>query len=257
MVITGAGDASRRVFPVPPEELPRIRAILAGELAPAEPRPAVTVVLVRDGAAGLEVHLLRRNPRLAFAPGRYVFPGGSVDASDAEPVAWVGAAPPRPELVVAGVRETFEECGVLLAPGASPDATWEDERVALETAQTSLAAVLAARGLSLDARMLAPLAHWITPVSERRRFDTTFLLAALPPGQRTRDIPGEADLQVWSRPEEALAQNLPMLNPTRAVLRELAGETSAAEAFARPRIVETIAPEVRLVGDTLELVGRG
>ena len=80
-------------LPVDPDDLPRVRGILDGTIAPVEPRPAVTVVLLRDGAEGLEVLLMRRNPRLAFAAGQYVFPGGSVDASDAEHAPWVGAVP--------------------------------------------------------------------------------------------------------------------------------------------------------------------
>jgi 8-oxo-dGTP pyrophosphatase MutT (NUDIX family) len=249
-------------LPVAPDDLPRVRAVLDGSLEPPVPRPAVTVVLARDGARGLEVLLLRRNPRLAFAPGRYVFPGGSADPSDAEVPPWHGTAPAEPLVVTAGVRETFEECGVLLAvdAGGRPaaldpdDASWDLDRVALESASTSLAAVLHRRGLSLDAGMFAPLAHWVTPIAEKRRFDTRFLLAALPEGQFSWEIVGESDLQEWVRPAEALARDLPMLPPTRAMLEELATESSVAEAMARPRTFERIEPGVRLVGDRLELL---
>jgi len=249
-------------LPVAPDDLPRVRAVLDGTLAPVEPRRAVTVVLVRDGAEGLEVLLLRRNPQLAFAPGRYVYPGGSLEASDAEPVRWVGAPPDDPALVVAAVRETFEECGVLLAVDAdestvgveASDATWEEDRVALETGATSLAAVLERRTLALDAGLVRPLAHWVTPIAEKRRFDTRFLLAALPEGQEAWEIVGEADLHVWLRPGEALLGDRPMMPPTRAVLRALRKEPSVADALARPRVVERIEPGVRLVGDRVELL---
>lgn len=248
-------------LPFDPDDLPRIRGILDGSLEPVAPRLAVTVVLVRDGAEGLEVLLLRRNPRLAFAPGRYVFPGGSVEPSDAEEPAWRGAAPQTASLIVAGVRETFEECGVLLAVDDSgrpapvdAEGTWEDDRVALEAGSTSLAAVLHRRGLALDAELLVPLAHWVTPAVERRRFDTRFLLAALPDGQQTRDIVGEADLQAWLRPADALSQQLSLMPPTRAMLHELASESSTADALARPRSFDRVEPGVRLDGDRLELL---
>lgn len=248
-------------LPVAADDLPRVRAILAGKLEPVVPRPAVSVVLVRDGDDGLEVHLLRRNPRLAFAPGRYVFPGGSVEASDADDSPWHGSPPAEPALVAAGVRETFEECGVLLAVDASGrpavverDADGERDRMALEAGTTSLAAVLRARGLALGSGMLVPLAHWVTPIAEKRRYDTRFLLAALPSGCATWDVVGEADLQVWLRPADALAQRLPLMLPTLAILRELSGESSVAEALARPRDIPRIQPGLRLVGDHLELL---
>lgn len=248
-------------LPVDPDDVERVRGILDGSVEPASPRPAVTVVLVRDGETGLEVLLLRRNPRLSFAAGRYVFPGGSVEPSDAEEPPWSGAAPQLPSVVTAAVRETFEECGVLLAVDGEgqaatvdDDSGWEEDRVALEAASVSLAAVLRRRGLAVDASLLAPLAHWVTPTVEKRRFDTRFLIAALPHGQEAREIIGEADLHVWMRPDDALAARLPLMPPTRAMLEELEAESSATEAVARPRTFERIEPRVRLVGDKLELL---
>jgi len=248
-------------LPVDPDDLPRVRGVLDGSVEPVAPRPAVTVVLARDGADGLEVLLLRRNPRLAFAPGFYVFPGGSVDPSDGIDVPWLGTPPAHPEFLVAGVRETFEECGVLLAvdPDVRPvalddDPAWESDRLALESGSVSLSGMLRRRGLGLDASLLAPLAHWVTPISEKRRFDTHFLLAALPEGQEPRDIVGEADFQVWMTPHDALHGELPLMPPTRAMLRELSPETSTAEALARPRTFPRIQPGVRLDGDRLELL---
>ena len=126
--------------PVVPHGLAeRAREISDGRLAPAVPRDAATVILLREAgaeaeaAAGIEAFLLRRTAELEFAPGAYVFPGGSVDARDADPgVGWAGPAPADfaarldvpPDrargLVCAAVRETFEESGVLLA-GPSAD----------------------------------------------------------------------------------------------------------------------------------------
>lgn len=239
-------------FPVPADELPRIRAILAGELEPVEPRLAVSVVLLRDGADGPETLLLRRSVRLAFAPGRWVFPGGAVEPSDADPAPWAGVAPEDTHLVVAGVRETFEESGVLLAVGDG--AASEEERAALEDGTVSLATVLRDRGFALDAGMFAPFAHWVTPVIERKRFDTRFLLAAMPDDQEARAIPGESDRMEWVRPADALARELPMMPPTLAILRELSGEPTVADALARPRDIPRIQPGIRLVDDRIQLL---
>ncbi|MDQ2874155.1 MAG: NUDIX hydrolase, partial [Actinomycetota bacterium] len=198
--------------------------ILDGRVAPAEPRDAATVMLLRTGPAGLEVYMLRRQASMAFAPGMSVFPGGSVDARDAdEDVAWAGpdarewgrllAAPPElaRALVCAAVRETFEESGIVLA-GETPDRVvadptsddWERDRNALLDRSLSLAGLLARRRLVLRSDLLRPWSRWITPIVEPRRFDTRFFAAALPGGQRTRDVGGEAAATAWTGPQEAL-----------------------------------------------------
>ena len=182
-------------------------------------------MLLRQSSAGLAVYMLRRKSSMAFAPGAYVFPGGSVDARDAdEQVAWAGPdaaewgqifdAPPSlaRALVCAAVRETFEESGVMLA-GESADSVvadttsdeWEADRRALLDRSISLAELLGRRRLVLRADLLRPWARWITPVVEPRRFDTRFFAAALPAGQRTRDVGGEASEVAWLAPAEALA----------------------------------------------------
>ena len=164
--------------------------------------------------------MLRRKASMAFAPGAYVFPGGSVDARDADERGGLGGpdaaewgrifdAPPAlaRELVCAAVRETFEESGVLLA-GESADSVvadttsdeWEADRHALLDHSLSLAEVLARRRLVLRADLLRPWSRWITPVIEPRRFDTRFFAAALPAGQRTRDVGGEAPKSPGSGP---------------------------------------------------------
>ena len=191
---------------LPPEFLDRARAAQDPSFVPSPARDAATVALVRDAANGLEVYLLRRVRGMAFAGGMHVFPGGSVDPADATAdLGWAGppagewaqafatTAPLARSLVCAAVRETFEESGVLLA-GASdddllPDVSsddWEAERVALEAREHSLSELLARRGLVLRSDLLRPLAHWITPEVEPKRFDTRFFLARLPEGQVTR-----------------------------------------------------------------------
>jgi 8-oxo-dGTP pyrophosphatase MutT (NUDIX family) len=240
----------------PPSWPERIRALAAGELTPVEPRRAATVLLLRETEdGGPVVHLLRRRASMAFAAGAYAYPGGGVDPRDGRPVCWAG--PPREAwadrlgvdetwaqaVVCAAVRETFEESGVLLA-GADPgsvvaDTTgeeWEADRRALVAREQSFAEFLARRQLVLRSDLLAPWARWITPEFEERRYDTWFFVTALPPGQRTRDVSGEADHTVWLRPADAAAGydrgEMRMLPPTIATLRQLAVYPTAAEVLA-------------------------
>lgn len=254
------------------------RDILAGQAEPAVPRDAATVMLLRppagaDGtpqAAGLEVYMLRRKSTMAFAPGAQVFPGGSVDARDAdEQVAWAGpdaaewgrifAAPPAlaRALVCAAVRETFEESGVLLA-GDSADSvvadttsdSYEADRQALLDRSLSLAELLARRGLVLRSDLLRPWARWITPVVEPRRYDTRFFAAALPAGQRTRDVGGEAAAVAWVAPAQALKAwergEITLFPPTSVTLSELAKCADVTAALTGPREVVPIIPEVQV-----------
>ncbi|GAA5076439.1 8-oxo-dGTP pyrophosphatase MutT (NUDIX family) [Thermocatellispora tengchongensis] len=254
------------------------RDILAGRVSPVAARDAATVVILRDGPPGLEVYMIRRKASMAFAAGAYVFPGGAVDPRDADhAVAWAG--PPAAEwgatfgadestaraLVCAAVRETFEESGVLLAgPDAGSvvaDTTgpgWEDDRLALIAKSLSFAEFLNRRGLVLRADLLRPWAHWITPEIESRRFDTRFFLAALPPGQRTRDVGGEADEVAWVRPAEAVERahegEIFLMPPTFHTLGELAEYGSVAEALATGRTIEAIMPAAVEVDGELRLL---
>jgi 8-oxo-dGTP pyrophosphatase MutT (NUDIX family) len=244
------------------------RDVIEGRVQPARPRDAATVMLLRPDSGGFEVYMLRRKPSMAFAPGAYVFPGGSVDLRDAdEEVAWAGPdvghwgqvfdAPPElaRALVCAAVRETFEESGVLLAgPSASSvvaDTTgeeWEADRQALIDRSLSLAELLARRDLILRSDLLRPWARWITPAIEPRRFDTRFFAAALPPGQRTRDVGGEASAVEWISPAGALdagrAGRIQLWLPTAMTLAELAEYADVAAVLAASRDVTPLLPEV-------------
>jgi 8-oxo-dGTP pyrophosphatase MutT (NUDIX family) len=256
----------------------RVRLLEAGELVPPTPRPAATVALVRDGADGLEVYLLRRVRGMSFAAGMHVFPGGSVDPADRQDAAapgsqvgWVGPGPDwwaerfgtdkmsAGALVSAAVRETFEEAGVLLA-GPSVDQLvddvsgddWESERVGLEAGRQSLSQLLLRRGLLLRADLLAPVAHWITPEIEPKRFDTRFFVAALPERQICRDAGTEADFRLWIRPQDALSSGLTIMHPTAAVLKDLAEYPDVASALQAERTITTVLPRVELIGDRLK-----
>jgi 8-oxo-dGTP pyrophosphatase MutT (NUDIX family) len=259
-------------------------AMLAGlrervGLPVAPTRDAATIVLLRDGEPGLEAYLLRRVASMAFAAGMHVFPGGRVDPADTAAHAhWFGtspedwtrvlsADPPLGHgLVCAAVRETFEESGVLLAGSGPHDVVdvsspeWEAERIALLERRESLSSLLERRGLGLRADLLRPWAHWITPELEPRRYDTRFFVAALPSGQRARDVGGEADATMWITPAEAVDRfdrgALPMLPPTIATLRELAGFATAAEvlAAAGARDIAPVLPRVVVHGEEVELL---
>jgi 8-oxo-dGTP pyrophosphatase MutT (NUDIX family) len=270
--MTGSG-------PVVPRGLAeRARDISDGRLVPAVPRDAATVILLRQaadagaGGVGFEAFLLRRTAELEFAPGAYVFPGGSVDASDADPgLGWAGPGPAEfaalldvpPDraraLVCAAVRETFEESGVLLA-GASHDDLVSDssalaaERHALLAGTASFAEVLGRRGLVLRADLLTPWARWITPEASPRRFDTWFFAAALPPGQAATAAPeghadpGESESGAWLRPASALeaarAGQMTLLPPTAVTLGELAGHADVPAILGHRPVITPRLPKV-------------
>src|ERR1700753_3800884 len=191
---------------------------------PAEavaPRPASTVLLLRDSAVGeIEVFMMVRHYEIDFNSGALVFPGGSVDKGDQEIIG-------NPELCsggegldasalsfrIAAIRETFEESGILLArPHGSKaliDAKRASEieaahRTALCEGKISFAKVLADSGIRLALDELVPYAHWITPEGVPKRFDTWFFLAAAPPEQVGAHDGKESTDSIWLSPREAL-----------------------------------------------------
>jgi 8-oxo-dGTP pyrophosphatase MutT (NUDIX family) len=262
----------------------RLADLEAGRIIPAPPRDAATVMVLRSTpdtmapfAIGrdtqgigrdIQVLMLRRTAAMKFAPGAYVFPGGSVDPADYDgEIGWQGPSPAEfgarlgasaevaRALVCAAVRETFEESGVLLA-GESADSVvadttsedWERDRNALLDRSLSLAELLAARRLVLRSDLLRPWARWITPVVEPRRYDTRFFAAALPAGQRTRDVSTEAAAVTWIEPTQAIEAGkrgeIQLWPPTAVTLAELAACGDLPTALTGPRDVATRIPEV-------------
>lgn len=236
-----------RDFPVP-STAGSARAWL--DLAPAErveasAKLSSTVMLLRPAERGLEVFVLRRASTMPFAPGMVAFPGGGVDARDADPeVPWAGPSPQEwaarlgtdeaqaRELVIAAAREVFEECGVLLA-GEGPgqvvddltDDSWDREREALLDRSQSFGEMLTRLGLVLRTDLLAVRAHWITPRSEPRRYDTWFFAARMPVGQVADAMTSEAEEVSWALPRHVLAARdagrETMLPPTVVMLEQL------------------------------------
>ena len=256
----------------------RLADLEAGRVTPAAPRDAATVMVLRsltDGT-GVEVLMLRRTAAMKFAPGAYVFPGGSVDPADyGAEIGWQGpsaaefgarlgaTAEVARALVCAAVRETFEESGVLLAgvPGdpASPLATpswpsWEADRMAVASGTLTLAELLARRGLVVRADLLVPWARWITPDGEPRRFDARFFAAALPEGQEAVGHEAEADHVAWLRPADAIhaakAGEISLLPPTATTLNDFASAVASgaglADILAERRVIEPVQPRLVL-----------
>ncbi|MGF6885868.1 8-oxo-dGTP pyrophosphatase MutT (NUDIX family) [Nocardia sp. GAS34] len=246
-------------------------AVVESDTEPVPLKDASTVMLVRDGASGPEVFLQRRVKAMAFAAGMTVFPGGGVDASDAEAqIAWAGPDPAwwgekfridaarAQALVCAAVRETFEECGVLLA-GPTADSVVSDTavygraRAQLERRELSLGRFLARENLVLRADLLRPWANWITPTVETRRYDTRFFVAVLPQGQRADGATSEAHQVLWSTPAAAIerwkAGTDVLLPPTWSQLVALGEFASTADILAATPEFEPIEPVLETVGD--------
>jgi 8-oxo-dGTP pyrophosphatase MutT (NUDIX family) len=264
---------------LPPQLIESARAFADGTRIPAEPRDAATVVLMRPGTSGPELYLLRRQTSMAFAGGMCVFPGGGVDPRDFDTsVAWAGRSPAEwatqlstsedlaRALVCAAVRETFEESGVLLAGTSSGDVvadttgeSWEADRQALEAKDLAFTTFLEQRGLVLRTDLLGVWSGWCTPVFEPRRFRTWFFVAALPEGQRTRDVSTESSSVTWLGAVAACdavdAGELGMMPPTYLTCLEIAqhGTPGDVLAAAPGRTVEMFTPTVEGDGESATL----
>ena len=258
------------------------KGYVEGSVTPAEPRNAATVVLLRPGGAvvpgELEVYLLRRHIGMEFAARMSVFPGGGVDSRDAElsPDLWAGPTPAEwaarmgcteaeaRSLVIAAVRETFEESSVLLAGTRSSviaDTTHlEAERAALESRELSFSQLLAKRGWVLRTDLLAVLGGWLTPIFEPKRYRTWFFVAALPDGQVTRDVSSESDAVAWMSLRSAIsavdAGEMLMLPPTYATCCEFFSCLTPADALAHAASLPYEMIEPTVSGNTLVIPQR-
>jgi 8-oxo-dGTP pyrophosphatase MutT (NUDIX family) len=229
----------------------------------ADPKPASTVIVLRDRSSGPEVFLVRRHAESAFMGGAHVFPGGRVDATDRDlpesswcdgldaAVAQLATVPPADAVAfhVAAVRELFEEAGVLLArdragffvslADAVEQARFRSHRVAVHERAASFRAVIEREELSLALDALVPFAHWVTPPIDVRQFDTRFFLVRVPPHQTPAHDDRETTAGVWMRPRDALksaiADRIVLPPPTWTTLRELEPFESVDEAIAAAR----------------------
>jgi len=226
---------------------------------------AATVLLLRDGSAGIEVLMITRHAATVFAGGAAVFPGGRLDAEDSAPAllqhcrAVSGVAPAQMALRVCAIRETFEEAGLLLArPTGRNDllAGAEVKTIAARLREklgraAEFTELVIAGGLELATDLLVPFAHWITPAIRPRRYDTYFFLAPAPDRQIARHDGREAVASVWVAPataaEDGAAKRVKMIFATRFNLQKLARSTTREAAFAAARAdtIVTVCPEYR------------
>ena len=215
---------------------------------PAVPRPAATVLLIRDDP--FQVLMVRRSAKGPF-PSAMVFPGGTVDASDRDE-AWLplldgaeGLDPDERGLRIAALRETFEEVGLFVAVDTAGDAV---PPAACDL--RDFRALVAASGARLPIGELAHFGQWITPVLQAKRWDTHFFLCRAPHGQLAVCDEHETMAPEWLAPRTAIDMAetgaRAILFPTRANLHRLAESESVASAFAaaeaRPRF--TVQPRI-------------
>lgn len=252
-----------------------------GRSVPLVPRPAATVLLVRDGEsrdASLEVLMVRRNLRSDFVGGAYVFPGGAVEPDDgcdemathcdgpteATASRHLGLAAGGLGYWVAAIRECFEEAGLLLGRLAGSEIVsfadpvvaerFARHRLGLNGGSTRLLDICQAENLRLATDRLFYFAHWITPEGAVRRYDTRFFVAEAPRGQAPAHDAGETIAEVWLRPQDALALHregaidlvLPTVHSLRAISR-FPDATSLLDAAARTVEVPAVLP--RMVAD--------
>jgi glyoxylase-like metal-dependent hydrolase (beta-lactamase superfamily II)/8-oxo-dGTP pyrophosphatase MutT (NUDIX family) len=221
--------------------------VSAGYAPPADARLAASLLLFRDSPDGLEVLMLRRAERDGdMRSGAAVFPGGVLDPrdreahdcclgdSDAAVSARLGVAEGGLDYMIAAVRETFEEVGLLLADGPVDAQALAPWRTRLQSGAAGVAAFCRGTGLKLDLRGLAYHSHWLTPPGQPKRFDTRFFAALAPAGQVADPDRGETVELMWLAPRAALhaAAGLKLLPVTRRTLEELLPFETAAQALA-------------------------
>lgn len=228
-------------------------------------RIASTVLLLREAAGGMEIFMVQRNRQIEFSSGALVFPGGSMDPNDYQIAADLALVADRGGLDVetaairiGGIRETFEESGILLARprGSSSLASAEkaaalgSQREALDEGKVSFADILRQNDLTPAIDLLALFAHWITPVNLPKRFDTHFLLALAPPDQIGKHDGRESVDSIWLSPKAALdaaasgRYNLPFPTIRNLIKLDTLGTAQAAMDFARATPVVTVVPEM-------------
>ncbi len=238
---------------------------------PPEALPSATILLIRNGSDGadLEVFMVQRHHKIDFATGALVFPGGKVDPGDRDPGLRARCGDAAADLdddtlaiQVAAIRETFEECGVLLArPRGSRDlvdarrlaAIRERFGAALAEHRLPIAELVEGEDLELALDGLVPFAHWVTPVFMPKRFDTHFFLVAAPPDQLALHDGHESVDSLWttigSARADAEAGRRTIIFPTLMQLGKLGQSTTVADAIERARSADVVTVMPRLERD--------
>lgn len=217
----------------------------------AVPVPAATILLLRDGEAGLEVFMVKRHHQIDFVAGALVFPGGKLEKGDSDaalaahvdcPADW---SDEMRALGAGAIREAFEESGILLARDATTGdfvtaARLEElqhYRPLLDKREAVLAEVLAKEQLRLALDQLVHFAHWITPANMPKRFDTHFFLASSPVGHAGSHDGHESVDSLWVAPGEAVSnrEKWNVIFPTKLNLVKLDASKTVAAAIATAR----------------------
>ena len=225
------------------------------QLAPAA--PSATIMMLRDGAAGLEVFMVVRHHQIDFASGALVFPGGKADPQDFDAALIPhldGAAADEAmrAIQVSAIREAFEECGILLAReegqsgliSAKRLLELEPYRTTLHSGAATLRGFVEQERLRFACDQLVHFAHWITPEMLPKRFDTHFFLAAAPSDHLAVHDGHESVDSVWIRPADAIAQaetgERTIIFPTLRNIEKLATWDTVADAIAGTRASRVI-----------------
>jgi 8-oxo-dGTP pyrophosphatase MutT (NUDIX family) len=245
------------------------------------PRDAATLVLVRQAGEEIEIFFVERHTKSGFMGGALVFPGGKVDDADRD-LAWIArTTPPRPPvdeqqafaadeaaaraLAICACREALEEATILPLSGKTlshPELVLLRKQVAAK--ETTLLAHLTENGLTMDLGALHPLARWVTPAEESRRFDARFFLAVAPEGQPGVHDDHETTASFWATPKGALERfdqgSVQLAPPTHRTLEILSAAKTIEDALRIgasqskdpicPRLVRHVAGDL----ETLALV---
>lgn len=254
----------------------------------AIPRKAATVILLRDHEPqGFEVFLLKRHEKNSFMGGNYVYPGGRVDrrdgsleicsfskgitVEDARKILG-GALSPEESFAhwIAGIRELFEEAGVLLAydrkGGLLQLKDREDRerflqyRELLQKGKINICEMAQKENLLFALDHLHYYAHWITPEARSERFDTYFFIARYPSGQEASHDQEETTAGLWITPKKALEENLKgdviLSPPTLKTLEDLSRFKTIEEIFhsLKKDDIRPILPILTRISDTTLIV---
>ena len=214
----------------------------------AIPVPAATILLLRDGEAGLEVFMVKRHHQIDFVAGALVFPGGKLEKGDSDVTLEAhvdggeGWTPEMRALGAGAIREAFEESGILLARDTRTGGFVTAERLEelqhyrplLDKREAVLAEVLEKENLKLALDQLVHFAHWITPANMPKRFDTHFFLAVSPVGHVGSHDGHESVDSVWITPGGAIAdrKKWSVIFPTKLNLMKLDNSKTVADAIA-------------------------
>ena len=233
---------------------------------PVKPVPAATVISLRDSPTGIEVLMVQRTKKADFAGGALLFPGGKVDDSDYEIIksdccSLTDEIPDNLRAIrIAGVREMFEEAGLLFARAHGEDKVINEDRAEqinnkyrtdLLSQKITFHDIVTTESLIVACDLLVPFAHWITPITGRKRFDTHFLVAKTPNGHIASHDGSETLDTIWIDPLSAIKEaeegKRRVVFPTRMNLKKVSESKTAKAAVERAREtpIVTVLPEVR------------